>query len=184
MGLAQSPCGDPMSGLNIFPNELLCFTWSCTSVKRTLTRWRRSEGSSFWRSSKSMPRSMVSKARDISNKRRKTLKLSEHTACSINVLNVKTSSVVLLPGLYAACVIFISDLIMLKVLFITIIANIFLKIDSRIMGLRFFTGPLGLPGLGRGINCPRLSCIGLSPVSATLFRICAILSNTISQLFF
>ena len=94
---------------------------------------------------------------------------------------------VLIDGFYCsehALVIFISDLIMLKVLFITIIANIFLKIDSRIMGLRFFTGPLGLPGLGRGINCPRLSCIGLSPVSATLFRICAILSNTISQLFF
>ena len=45
-------------------------------------------------------------------------------------------------------------------------ANIFLRIDKSITGLRFFTGPLGLPGLGRGINCPRLSSNGLFPVSA------------------
>ena len=66
----------------------------------------------------------------------------------------------------------------------TIIASIFLRIESNIIGLRFFTGPLGLPGLGSGISCPKLSSIGLFLVSAILFKIWAICSNTISGLYF
>ena len=54
-------------------------------------------------------------------------------------------------------------------------ANIFLKTDKRIMGLRFFGGPLGLPGLGKGINCPKVNSVGFSPVSAILFSISAIM---------
>ena len=94
------------------------------------------------------------------------VRFSAHTACSIKSLNVNTSSVVLLPGLYAACVIFMSFLIVSKVLFITIIANIFLSADRSIICLRFLTGPFGLFGLGRGIRCPRLISTGLIPVSA------------------
>ena len=104
------------------------------------------------------------------------MRSSAHTACSIKVLKVKTSSVVLLPGLYAAWVFFISFLIVSKVLSITIIARIFLRIDKSIIGLRFFTGPLGLPGFGSGINCPKLSSIGLLPVSAIWFNISAMCS--------
>ena len=71
---------------------------------------------------------------------------------------------------------FISFLMVLNVLFTTIIANIFLRMDNNITGLRFLTGPLGLPGLGKGISCPKLSSKGLSPVSAISFNICAICS--------
>ena len=46
--------------------------------------------------------------------------------------------------------------------------------DSSITGLRFLTGPLGLPGLGKGISCPRLNSKGLTPVSAISFSISAI----------
>ena len=53
----------------------------------------------------------------------------------------------------------------LKVLFTTIIVNLFLRMDSNITGLRFLTGPLGLPGLGKGINCPKLSSKGSSSSS-------------------
>ena len=78
---------------------------------------------------------------------------------------------------------FISSLIVAKLLLTTIIAKIFLSMDRSIIGLRFLTGPFGLPGLGRGISCPKLSSKGLFPVSAMLFRICAICSKTISGLF-
>ena len=63
-------------------------------------------------------------------------------------------------------------------------ANIFLSIDKSITGLRFFTGPFGLPGLGKGISCPRLSSNGLFPVSAISFSICAMCSKTMFGLFF
>ena len=55
------------------------------------------------------------------------------------------------------------------------IARIFLRIDNSIIGLRFFTGPLGLPGVGSWINCPKLSSrsrsIGLLPVSVMCSKI-------------
>ena len=88
-----------MSGLNGLPSVLLCLTCSVTSVSRRLTRCSVSGSRIFLRSVRSMPRSMVSKARDISRRRRWTVRSSAHTACSINNLNVKTNSVVLLPGL-------------------------------------------------------------------------------------
>ena len=78
------------------------------------------------------------------------MRSSAHTACSIRVLKVKTSSVVLLPGLYAAWVTLISFLIVSKVLLTIIIANTFLSTESSIIGLKFFTGPFGLPGFGSG----------------------------------
>ena len=155
-----------MSGLKGFPNVLLCLTCSVTSVSSRLTRCSVSGSRICCRSVRSMPRSMVSKARDMSKRRRWTVRSSAHTACSISTLNVKTNSVVLLPGLYAACVILISCLITLKVLSITIMASIFLSIDRSIIGLRFLTGPLGLPGLGSGTKSPRLISVGLCPVSA------------------
>ena len=104
MGLAQSPCGEPMSGLKGVPSVLLCLTCNVTSVSKRLTRCRVSGSKMLLRSVRSMPRSMVSKARDISRRRRWTVRSSAHTACSIKILKVKTNSVVLLPGLYAACV--------------------------------------------------------------------------------
>ena len=65
------------------------------------------------------------------------MRSSAHTACIIRVLKVKTSSVVLLPGLYAACVTLISFLIVSKVLLTIIIANTFLSTESSIIGLKF-----------------------------------------------
>ena len=99
-----------------------------------------------------IPLSMVSKVLDISRRIMWMFKFSAHIACSISVLKVYTSSVVRLPGLYAACVMLISFLIVLTVLFTTIIANIFLSLDRNIIGLRFLTDPFGLPGSGRGIS--------------------------------
>ena len=77
----------------------------------------------------------------------------------------------------------ISFLIVSKLLLTTIMANIFLSIDKSMIGLRFFTGPFGLPGLGRGMSCPKLSSKGLFPVPAILFKICAIWLKTVSGLF-
>ena len=73
-----------------------------------------------------------------SSKRRWILKSSEHAACFIRVLKVKTSSVVIflgckLPELYFLVLIFIS-----KILLMTIMASIFLRIDNNIIGLIFF----------------------------------------------
>ena len=62
---------------------------------------------------------------------------------------------------------FISFLNCLKLLSTTIIANIFLRTDKRIIGLKFLTGPFGLFGLGRGISWPKLNSKGLFPVSAS-----------------
>ena len=90
---------------------------------------------------------------------------------------------VLLPGLYAACDIDIVCLILWNVLLTTIIANIFLRTDNRIIGLRFFGGPLGFPGFGNGINCPKVNSVGFIPVSAILFSISAIMLFISSGLF-
>ena len=94
----------------------------------------------------------------------------------MRTLNENTNSVVLLPGLYAACDIDIVCLILLNVLFTTIIAKIFLKTDNKITGLRFFGGPLGFPGFGSGMSCPNVSSVGFFPVSAILLRMSAIWS--------
>ena len=78
----------------------------------------------------------------------------------------KASSVVLRPGLYAASDTRISLRLLWNVLFTAMIARIFLGTDSSIFGLRFFTGPFGLFGLGNGISCPNLIFLGYSAVSA------------------
>ena len=70
----------------------------------------------------------------------------------MRILKVNTNSVVLLPGLYAACDIDIVFLTLLNVLLTTIIARIFLNTESNITGLKFLVGPLGFPGLGNGIS--------------------------------
>ena len=49
-------------------------------------------------------------------------------------------------------------------------ASIFLRIDRSIIGLKFLTGPFGLPGLGRGFKIPNFISVGVSPVVAALFR--------------
>ena len=90
---------------------------------------------------------------------------------------------VLLPGLYAACDIDIVCLILWNVLLTTIIANIFLRTDNRIICLWFFGGPLGFPGFGSGINCPKVNSVGFTPVSAILFSISAIILFISSGLF-
>ena len=87
---------------------------------------------------------------------------------------MKTSSVVLRPGLYAAWDIDMTFLKRLNVLSTTIIARIFLRTDNKMTGLRFFTGPFGLFGFGNGIRCPILISSGYLPVSATWLRISAI----------
>ena len=46
--------------------------------------------------------------------------------------------------------------------------------DSSITGLRFSTGPLGLPGLGKGISCPKLNSKGFTPIYAISFNMSAI----------
>ena len=59
------------------------------------------------------------------------------------------------------------------------ITRIFLRIDNCIIGLMFFTGPLDIPGFGSGINFPKLSFIGLLPVSAIRFNISVMCSDSI-----
>ena len=53
------------------------------------------------------------------------------------------------------------------------IAKIFLSTESKIIGLRFLTGPFGFPGFGNGIKFPNESSVGLFPVSAMSLRISA-----------
>ena len=42
--------------------------------------------------------------------------------------------------------------------------RIFLIIDSRIIGLKFFVGPFTFPGFCRGLNIPNISSFSSSPV--------------------
>ena len=117
---------------------------------------------------------MVSNARDISNISRYSVKSWAHIAFSANILNVKTSSVLLRPGLYAAWDIDMTFLKRSDVLPTTIIARIFLRTDNKMTVLRFFAGPFGLFGFGNGIRCPNLISSGYLPVSATWLRISVI----------
>ena len=67
---------------------------------------------------------------------------------------MNTLYVVLLPALYAACVIGIVLDNFCVILFIIHMTGIFLMTESRMMGLRFAGG---FPCLGRGISIPSFS---------------------------
>ena len=97
---------------------------------------------------------------------------------------MNTFSVVLLPALYAACVIGIFLDSFWLVLLIIHMAKIFLMTESRMMGLKFAGGPCGYPGLGRGTSIPSFSSSGYSPDLAMLLNISAILLWITSGLYF
>ena len=79
---------------------------------------------------------------------------------------------VLLPALYAACVIGILLDNFWLILLIIHMARIFLMTESRMMGLRFAGGHCGL---GMGTSIPSFSSSGYSPDLAMLLNISAIL---------
>ena len=81
-------------------------------------------------------------------------------AFSASILKVKTCSVVLRPGLYAACVMGILLFSLSDVRLIIMTARIFRSIESKMMGLRFCGGPCFFPGLGKGTNMPCLISLG------------------------
>ena len=96
-------------------------------------------------------------------------------AFSASSLKANTFSVLLLPALYAACVIGILLDSFWLVLLIIHMAKMFLMTESRMMGHRFAGGPCGFPGLGRGPSIPSFSSSGYSPDLAMLLSISAIL---------
>ena len=88
---------------------------------------------------------------------------------------MNTFSVVLLPALYAACVIVILLDNFWLVLLIIQMAIMFLMTESRMMGLRFAGGPCVLSGFGMDTSIPSFSYSGYSPDLARLLNISAIL---------
>ena len=70
---------------------------------------------------------------------------------------MNTLSVVLLPALYAACVIGILLDNFWLVLLIIHMARIVMMTESRMMGLMFTGGPCGSPDLGMGTSIPSFS---------------------------
>ena len=91
---------------------------------------------------------------------------------------------VLLPALYAACVIrILLDSFWLVLLSIHM-SRILLMTESRMMGLRFAGSPCGFPGLGSGTSIPSFSSSGYSPDLAMLLNISAILLLMTSGLYF
>ena len=100
-------------------------------------------------------------------------------------LKAKTSYVVRRPSLYAAWDWgIICSRTLSFILLITQIAKIFLRIDSRIIGLRFSGGPFFFPGFCNGVRCPIFISLGYSPVSAELFSRSAICSYMTSGAYF
>ena len=106
-------------------------------------------------------------------------------AFSASSLKVNTFSVVLLPALYAACVIGILLASFWLVLLIIHMAKIFFITESRLMGLRFAGGPCGfLVWGGAPASIPSFSSSGYSPDLAMLLNIYAILLWMTSGLYF
>ena len=97
-------------------------------------------------------------------------------AFSAWILYAKVFSVVPLPALYAAC----STGMLLSTLspihLIRHIASTFFSMESKIMGLRFDSGPLGFLGFCSGVKMPSIISLGYSPVFYISFRILAISS--------
>ena len=77
---------------------------------------------------------------------------------------MKTSSVVLLPAVYAACDNGILFSILSCILLIIQFARIFLIMDNSMIGLRFAGGPDGFPGLGSGTSTSSITLSGILPV--------------------
>ncbi len=97
------------------------------------------------------------------------------TAFSARSLKANTSSEVLLPSLYAACVFgIICSLTLSFIRRIVHIARIFLRIDNNIIGLRFSGGPFFFPGFCSGTRCPNFISFGYFPVFTMLFNSSAI----------
>ena len=78
-------------------------------------------------------------------------KLDDAIAFSASILKVKTCSVVLRPGLHAACVMDILLFCLSDVRLIIMTTRIFRRIESKMMGLRFCGGPCFFPGLGKAL---------------------------------
>ena len=97
---------------------------------------------------------------------------------------MNTFSEVLLPALYAACVIGILLDSFWLILLIIHMARIFLMTESRMMCLRFAGGPCDFRGLERGTSIPSFSSSGYSPDLAMLLNISAILMWMTSGLYF
>ena len=92
-------------------------------------------------------------------------------AFSARTLKVNTLSVVLLPALYAACVIGIVLDNFCLVLLIIHMAIIYLMTERRIIGLGFACGLCGFPDLGMGTSIPSFSYSGYSRDLAMLLNI-------------
>ena len=92
----------------------------------------------------------------------------------MRTLNAKNKLCDIVPGLYAACDTDITVRILWNVLLTTMIAKIFIRIDSNVISLKFFNGTFGLFGLGNGVSCPNFfSDIPQSLLNAWLCQICA-----------
>ena len=95
-------------------------------------------------------------------------------AFSARILYAKVCSVVPLPALYAACSTGMLLSTLSPILLIRHIARTFLSMESRIIGLRFDSGPLGFPGFCSGVKMPSFISLGYSPVFDISFKILAI----------
>ena len=63
-------------------------------------------------------------------------------------------------------------------------ANIFLRVDNKMTGLRLPLGPAFLPGFWSGINMPSFISVGYTPDSDMRLNISAIYTNMISGPYF
>ena len=95
-------------------------------------------------------------------------------AFSARILYAKVCSVVPLPALYAACSTGMLLSTLSPILLIRHIARTFLSMESRIIDLRFDSGPLAFPGFFSGVKMPSFISLGCSPVFDISFRILAI----------
>ena len=105
-------------------------------------------------------------------------------AISIISLVANTCSVVDLFLRYAAWDMGIAESNLELFLFIIQAANIFLRIDKRIIDGRFYVGPFNFPCFCSALNIPCMISFGCFPVAAILSYISAIFSYTTSGEYF